>query len=165
MRSYNSCVRMRNGFFMMLSVCLPILGLHSCRTASEAGQASQTVYVHDTVTVERWHTIQTKDSVLVSDSMSVEYKTGAADSAAGVRVDTLRERHWHKEKELRREDAADTKASTAYRTVQKTVTRTVAVKEAKPLTAWQRFLIGMGTTFIFVILMVLSVFFIKKGKG
>jgi len=143
-----------------ISCILSGLGLSSCRTTRAAGQISQTEHTHDTVTAERWHDIREKDSVFVADSMSVEYKMGTVDSVAGVRIDTLRETRWHKEKRVRSNTATEKKADTVYKTVQKTVTRTV--REAEPLAVWQRLFIGIGETSCLVALMVLLVVFIRK---
>lgn len=101
----------------------------------------------------------------VSDSMSVEYMVGTVDSAAGVRVDTLRERHYHKE--IKNDSIATTqgesKQNTIYRTIKETHTKTTT--KTTDLTRWQRFRMNMGSVFIMLMLLFIVALLFRKTKG
>lgn len=137
------------------------LCVSSCRTVREAERVSRSERVQDTLSVERWHAEETKDSVHVSDSMSVEYRIGIKDSVAGLRVDTLFVERWHTRFAVKTVSGTDkeTKRQVAYRTVKKNTVKTI-YKE-KTLGAWRRMLMRMGGVSLFMAL-VLFVLFIKK---
>jgi len=92
-----------NSVSVIISTVFLLLALVSCRThKSVEGQVLNTstdsTSIHKIDSISRELRITVKDSTEVRDSIATEYIIGKFDSAAGVRVDTLKQSRWHYEK-------------------------------------------------------------------